>query len=162
MEGLVCAVNQGLGIWTDHTLPKPYPSDHVASRTSLVMSYQYPLPPAPHATAAAAAAVPHAYMPAYDLPNPGRGLDKDIAPPRPLRDRKEAISQGHQKLRRPVSTNDASMSRQPEHSPAQSALSSDKKRNKLGYHRTSVACGACLFCLTLLPRIDADGPLIAL
>ncbi|KAH6685293.1 hypothetical protein F5X68DRAFT_233041 [Plectosphaerella plurivora] len=107
------------------------------------MPYQYPLPPLPHATGTAAAAVPLAYLPDANLSLPGHDpehLAKDNAPSKPLRDRKEAISQGHQKLRRSVSTNDASMSRQPGSSPVHNALSSDKKRNKLGYHRTSVAC----------------------
>lgn len=147
MEGPVRAVNQGLGIWIDQTFLKPSSSEPAASRTRLDMSYQYPLPPAPHATGAGAAAAPHAYMPAYNLPDLGQGpeqLEKNSAPPRPLRDRKEALSQGHQKLRRPVPISDASMSRQPEPSPAQNAISGDKKRNKLGYHRTSVACGMCL------------------
>lgn len=39
------------------------------------------------------------------------------------------------------------------------ALSADKRRNKLGYHRTSVACGEGMFHLTLSKRVFLRGVL---
>lgn len=52
-----------------------------------------------------------------------------------LRDRKDSLSQASMRIKRSVSTpNVRSQQNTPD-------MSGDKRRNKLGYHRTSVACG---------------------
>ncbi|PKS10514.1 hypothetical protein jhhlp_002266 [Lomentospora prolificans] len=108
-----------------------------------IMSYQYPPPPPPNG---AEMDMPHAgYMPNYNLPPPTNS-SMEMRPaqdsPMSLKDRKDSLSQASLKIKRSLSTpNVRSQPTVPEHVPM--GMPGEKRRNKLGYHRTSVACGHC-------------------
>ncbi|KAK1600021.1 uncharacterized protein LY79DRAFT_585669 [Colletotrichum navitas] len=105
------------------------------------MSYQYP-PHLPYS--GSGMGVSHSgYVPNYDATAPIPLPMNPRTQEQTLRERKESFSQASLKLRRSMSTPDV-RPRQTSISDAnQSGLASEKKRNKLGYHRTSVACGHC-------------------
>lgn len=101
-----------------------------------IMSYQYPPPPPPNGTEME---VPQpGYISSYGVPQPSgspmdmrSGQETSVS----LKDRKDSLSQASMRIKRSVSTpNVRSQQNAPE-------MSGDKRRNKLGYHRTSVACG---------------------
>ncbi|KAK2032563.1 hypothetical protein LX32DRAFT_582514 [Colletotrichum zoysiae] len=105
------------------------------------MSYQYP-PPLPYSGSGINVSHP-AYAPNYDASAPIPLPMDPRTQEQTLRERKESFSQASMKLRRSMSTPDV-RPRQTSMSDAnQSGLAGEKKRNKLGYHRTSVACGHC-------------------
>lgn len=57
-----------------------------------------------------------------------------------LKEQNDSLSHASTKIKRSVSTpNVRSQQNAPDH--LQMGMSGDKRRNKLGYHRTSVACG---------------------
>lgn len=101
-----------------------------------IMSYQYPPLPPPNGTEMEIS--PPGYISSYGVPQPS-GSAIDMRPeqesPMSLKDRKDSLSQASMRIKRSVSTpNVRSQQNTPE-------MSADKRRNKLGYHRTSVACG---------------------
>ncbi|ERS97958.1 hypothetical protein HMPREF1624_06130 [Sporothrix schenckii ATCC 58251] len=131
-----------------------------------IMSYQYPAPPASGGSTTHMALSPagyHVSMAAADYANglpqtsSSSGLGQEPhSSPRERRDSLSKSSTVNMKLKRSVSTpvvapqqaQDANMSMaqqqglsQPDH--AAISLAAEKRRNKLGYHRTSVACGHC-------------------
>ncbi|KAL0474703.1 hypothetical protein QR685DRAFT_20231 [Neurospora intermedia] len=106
------------------------------------MSFQYPPPPSQNGTDMD---IQHSgYMP-YSVPPPGSsGMDLRHSPDMG-RDRSDSYPFAT-KSKRSMS---ASQTSQPPPTPRdpttpdQGLLSGEKRRNKLGYHRTSVACGHC-------------------
>ncbi|CAK7202195.1 hypothetical protein SEUCBS139899_004917 [Sporothrix eucalyptigena] len=121
-----------------------------------IMSYQYPAPPPNGGSAAHLDLSPAGYhMPmAADYATSSSGLGQDLhMSPRERRDSLSKSSSVNMKLKRTSSTpvvtpQDPNMSMsqqqglsQPDH--AALSLAAEKRRNKLGYHRTSVACGHC-------------------
>lgn len=135
-----------------------YPAVPSAAPMTDIMSYQYPPPPSQNG--ADMDIPPSGYLPNYSVPSQTSsgmdirsGADSGI----PSRDRSDSLSKS-MKLKRTLSTPTAGLPQsQPlpiqQHppTPQQSttpgqdslALAAEKRRNKLGYHRTSVACGHC-------------------
>lgn len=137
-----------------------------------IMSYQYPPPPQ---NGAATDMSSSGYLPGYHAPSqPSSGLDPSSdADSRVLpRERSDSLSKS-MKLKRSISTPVAGPLQshlQAAQSPApqQSTASGqdppgERRRNKLGYHRTSVACGKYLHGLFFPPdgnsvsRSDLDA-----
>jgi len=122
-----------------------YPAVSPAPMTD-IMSYQYPPPP----NGADMDLPPSGYLPNYSVPPQGpSGMDMRPSPDS-ARDRSGSFSKS-MNLKRSVSNPAGppqSQTQQPP-TPQQSttpeqhalALAGEKRRNKLGYHRTSVACG---------------------
>lgn len=108
-----------------------------------IMSYQYP-PPPPQNGAGDMDLPPSGggYMSGYSVPPPSSNME--VRPPGAsisLKDRRESLSKA-MKLKRSMSTPNVRPGQTPpDHAAAAAALQADKRRNKLGYHRTSVACG---------------------
>ncbi|WQF78269.1 Putative zn(2)Cys(6) fungal-type DNA-binding domain-containing protein [Colletotrichum destructivum] len=105
------------------------------------MSYQYP-PPLPSSGPEMEVSHP-GYAPDYGAPAPVPSLMDPGIQDRTLKERKESFSQASLKLKRSMSTPNVRPRQANASDPNQSGLPGDKKRNKLGYHRTSVACGHC-------------------
>ncbi|CAI4216688.1 unnamed protein product [Parascedosporium putredinis] len=90
--------------------------------------------------------MPHGgYMSNYSLPPPP-GSSLEMRPSQDsamsLKDRKDSLSQASLKIKRSLSTpNVRSQPNVPDH--LSMGMPGEKRRNKLGYHRTSVACGHC-------------------
>jgi hypothetical protein len=134
-----------------------YPSVPPAPMTD-IMSYQYPPPPSQNG--ADMDIPPSGYLPNYSVPSqPSSGMDIRSGPDSgiPSRDRSDSLSRSL-KLKRSISTpvvgppqsqppptQQQPPTPQQSTTPGQDALSlaAEKRRNKLGYHRTSVACGHC-------------------
>ena len=130
-----------------------YPTTSSASMTD-IMSYQYPPPPPQNG---AEMELPSSgYMPSYSVPpQTSSGMDIRPSPDSGVhhRERSDSFSKS-MKLKRSISTPivgpplPQAPTQQPP-TPQQSTtpdnsvlgLSGEKRRNKLGYHRTSVACG---------------------
>lgn len=113
-----------------------------------IMSYQYP-PPPPHGAEMGMSS--SAYTPTYaPLPHSSEfGMGSEYDPDFPPRDRRDSFSTTMH-LKRSMSTSNvrpelpleqAHMQQQGQTVDHVSFLAADKRRNKLGYHRTSVACG---------------------
>jgi hypothetical protein len=130
-----------------------------------VMSYQYP--PPPHQNGAEMEIPPSGYMPNYSIHNPPpSGMDMRANPDsgHSMKDRRDSFSNS-MKLKRSISTPSVrppqTQSQLPpsQNSAAeQNALSlaaAEKRRNKLGYHRTSVACG--MYSQGTTPDINRSG-----
>jgi hypothetical protein len=132
-----------------------YPSVPPAPMTD-IMSYQYPPPPSQNG--ADMDIPPSGYLPNYSVPSQtSSGMDIRSGPDSgiPSRDRSDSLSKSL-KLKRSISTpvvgppqsqppptQQHPPTPQQSTTPGQDALSlaAEKRRNKLGYHRTSVACG---------------------
>ncbi|KAL8370903.1 hypothetical protein RB595_000982 [Gaeumannomyces hyphopodioides] len=115
-----------------------------------IMSYQYPPPPPNGAEMGMSAS---AYIPTYEsLQHSSElGVGPEHDPTFSPRDRRDSFSAAMH-LKRSMSTPDVRPQLPPQHDhmhqqgqPADHAsfLAGEKRRNKLGYHRTSVACGHC-------------------
>ncbi|KDN62247.1 hypothetical protein CSUB01_02476 [Colletotrichum sublineola] len=102
------------------------------------MSYQYPQP-LPYSGTGMGVSHP-GYAPNYDAPAPMPLPMDPRNQEQSLKERKESFSQASSKLRRSMSTPNVRPRQTSTSDANQSGLASDKKRNKLGYHRTSVAC----------------------
>lgn len=135
---------RGSGHNTRHT-------PHSPGLMTEIMSYQYPPPPS---NGTEMGLPPSGYMPAYDgLPHPEMGLKPEYDHSYSPRDRHDTLARAL-KLKRVMSTPNVRQEMPPpmqappafgqqrldEHS---SMLQDGKKRNKLGYHRISVACNHC-------------------
>ncbi|GJC77876.1 hypothetical protein ColLi_00714 [Colletotrichum liriopes] len=80
------------------------------------------------------------YAPNYGAPAPVPSPMDPRTQEQTLKERKESFSQASLKLKRSMSTPNVRPRQANTSDPSQSGLAGDKKRNKLGYHRTSVAC----------------------
>lgn len=115
-----------------------YPAVPPTELMTDVMSYQYPPPPP---NGADMDLPPSGYLPSYAVPpHAPSGMDPDSSIP--SRERSE--------LKRSMSTPGVGPSQSqgqpaqpptPQHSAAGQDPAGERRRNKLGYHRTSVACG---------------------
>jgi hypothetical protein len=129
-----------------------YPGDQVPME---IMTYQYPPPPS---QSGADIDIPHSvYQPNYPVPQSAvsAGTDHDSGPDPRILTRRDSLSKALKLKRsmsssnvRPLQGQSAQQQLPPPQevtTPEQTALSlaAEKKRNKLGYHRTSVACGKC-------------------
>ncbi|KAK4461861.1 hypothetical protein QBC42DRAFT_87234 [Cladorrhinum samala] len=119
-----------------------------------IMPYQYPPPPQ---NGAEMDMPPSGYYPNYSVQHhPSSGMDTRSGPDSGItsRERSDSFSKS-MKLKRSISTPVVGPPSQapppqpptPQQSASQSqdplGLAGEKRRNKLGYHRTSVACGHC-------------------
>ncbi|GKT82933.1 fungal Zn binuclear cluster domain containing protein [Colletotrichum tofieldiae] len=118
------------------------------------MSYQYP-PPLPSSGSEMNMSHP-GYAPNYGAPAPVPSPMDPRTQEQTLKERKESFSQASLKLKRSMSTPNVRPQQANTSDPSQSGLAGDKKRNKLGYHRTSVACASpaigesrCINCIRL-------------
>ncbi|GAB1310955.1 Halotolerance protein 9 [Madurella fahalii] len=123
-----------------------YPAAPPAEPMTDVMSYQYP--PPPH-NGADMDLPPSGYLPSYSVPShASSGMDPSI----PSRERSDSFSKSI-KLKRsmptPVVGPPQPQAQAPQPPPPQQSAApgqdpaGERRRNKLGYHRTSVACGHC-------------------
>lgn len=118
-----------------------------------IMSYQYPPPP----NGADMDLPPSGYLPSYSVSQQGpSGMEMRTSPESGMssKDRSDSFSKSMD-LKRSISNPAGSLQSQSQsqqsQTPQQSttpeqnalALAGEKRRNKLGYHRTSVACGKC-------------------
>ena len=123
-----------------------YPLESPGHMTD-IMSYQYPPPPPPNG--ADMGLPPSGYLPEYSSIHPPSGMDmrpgEDAGADK---DRHDPLSKA-MKLKRSLSTPSVrpqqapappQQNPPPEH-PSLGMSAAEKRRNKLGYHRTSVACG---------------------
>lgn len=160
-DGLPLASHRHMAVVASHTLPtKPsprvttsieIPSLRATELMTSIMSYQYPPPPPPNG--AEMDIPPPGYMPSYGIPQPATS-PMDMRPgqesPMSLKDRKDSLSQASlKKIKRSLSTPNV-RSQQNSSDSVSMGMSSEKRRNKLGYHRTSVACGT-LSSIRVLP-----------
>ncbi|KAI8272932.1 hypothetical protein K4K60_011621 [Colletotrichum sp. SAR11_57] len=100
------------------------------------MSYQYPpLPNTPEVD------MSHpGYAPGYSAPAPGPPMMVPRSHDQSIKEREESFPQASLKLKRSRTKPNVRPRQANIPDPSQAALANDKKRNKLGYHRTSVAC----------------------
>jgi hypothetical protein len=116
-----------------------YPLESPEQMTT-IMSYQYPPPPPPNG---AEMDMSHpGYMQNYNVP-PQTSSTLDMRSAQDLKDRRDSLAQANLKLKRSLSTPNVRPQQPPDHTPL--GMSAEKRRNKLGYHRTSVACGKSFF-----------------
>jgi len=101
-----------------------------------IMSYQYPPPPPP--TGAEMEMQHQGYMPSYSVPTDVRQPHETSMS---LKDRKDSFNQASMKLKRSLSTPNVRPQQPAGPEPPLGLTAAEKRRNKLGYHRTSVACG---------------------
>jgi len=123
---------------------------HPQSSTPMtdIMSYQYPPPPPPNG--AEMGIPPPGYIPDYStIPPPPSSIDMRPVPDSDphSKERRDSLSK-QMKLKRSLSTPSVRAQQSPAPPPPMPtpdhgamSLSAEKRRNKLGYHRTSVACG---------------------
>lgn len=133
------------------------PSLRATELMTSIMSYQYPPPPPPNG--AEMDIPPPGYMSSYGVPQPtapGMDMRSGQESPVSLKDRKDSLSQASlKKLKRSLSTpNVGSQQSTSEHAPM--GMPGEKRRNKLGYHRTSVACGEWPWSRSLLSGVPCD------
>ncbi|OLN94303.1 hypothetical protein CCHL11_02970 [Colletotrichum chlorophyti] len=83
------------------------------------------------------------YAPNYSAPAPMISMMDPRTHDQTVRERKESFGQASLRLKRAVSTPNVRSLQANMSDPNQLGLAGEKKRNKLGYHRTSVACGHC-------------------
>lgn len=103
------------------------------------MSYQYPLPPLdPIADVSPSTMVTNFHL---SDPQSQSQSQSFVKPNSPTKNRGALISAKSAKIKRTMSTPNVRSSTSAD--AAALALSAEKRRNKLGYHRTSVACGKC-------------------
>lgn len=118
-------------------------SDTPPDSMTSAMSYQYPIPssgpgPGPHIDNHSSNLVNNFHLPSVIPPQSDHRSHNLPKAPSPIR-RGASAGQKQEKMKRSMSTpNVRGQARQDQ---AESALSAEKRRNKLGYHRTSVACG---------------------
>jgi hypothetical protein len=100
------------------------------------MSYQYPLPSS--GLEAAPSMIPSYHQPPLNHTQPASPAQAKPTSPS-LKKEPSSASSKSAKIKRSMST--PNVRGQATAEAAALALSADKRRNKLGYHRTSVACG---------------------
>jgi hypothetical protein len=100
------------------------------------MSYQYPLPTS--GLDSSSSMIPSYHHPPLDHPQPDSPAQAKPTSPS-LKKQPSSASSKSAKIKRSMST--PNVRGQATAEAAALALSADKRRNKLGYHRTSVACG---------------------
>ncbi|ROT36924.1 hypothetical protein SODALDRAFT_325490 [Sodiomyces alkalinus F11] len=91
---------------------------------------------------------PTGYLPNYGVPVQGHAASASVDTPpshetSSLKDRRDSSSQASKELKRSVSSPNVRPHPSNASDHHQIGLPGDKKKNKLGYHRTSVACGHC-------------------
>ncbi|CZT47951.1 uncharacterized protein RSE6_08577 [Rhynchosporium secalis] len=101
------------------------------------MSYQYPLP---SSGMEPSNMIPGFHQPSMDHEQPSSPAQMKMDSPS-LKNRGNAAASKSAKIKRSMST--PNVRGQASAEAAALALSAEKRRNKLGYHRTSVACGHC-------------------
>jgi hypothetical protein len=115
------------------TVRTPRTSDPMTS----IMSYQYPLPPAPDVDVAPSNMISTYQLPAIAPPIQTQPLNKAA----PVRRGPSGPSKTGKMKRSASSPNVRGQARADPPESAFISLADEKRRNKLGYHRTSVACG---------------------
>lgn len=100
------------------------------------MSYQYPIPSSgPNINIQSSNPINKYHLPSIIPPPSSHAIPKQ---PSPIR-RGASLGQKQQKMKRSMSS--PNVRGQSRTDGSESAMSAEKRRNKLGYHRTSVACG---------------------
>ena len=103
-----------------------------------IMSYQYPLPPAPDVDVSPSSLINNNYqIPVLPPPNHSQSSNKAA----PVRRGVSGPAKGGKVKRSTSSPNVRGQTRADQPESAFISLADEKRRNKLGYHRTSVACG---------------------
>lgn len=130
----------------DH-LTSGYGPDALQQMTTATMAYHYHSHSSlPLNDGADVGFPPSEYLPSYGATVPGHTASSSIdGPPSheasPLEGRRESSSQADKELKRSVSSPNVRPHTSNPSDPQQMGLPGEKKKNKLGYHRTSVACG---------------------
>jgi hypothetical protein len=133
--GLETAKFSKSGRW-NITLPVVTTPRFRGSMTS-IMSYQYPLPPAPDVDVSSSNMIHNYHLPAIAPPIRSQPLHKAS----PIRRGQSGLSKSGKMKRSASSPNVRGQARTDQPESAFISLADEKRRNKLGYHRTSVACG---------------------
>jgi len=102
-----------------------------------IMSYQYPLPPAPDVEVSSSNLVNNYQVPVLPPPNHSQPLNKSSH----MRRGASGPTKGGKMKRSSSSPNVRGQARADQTESTFISLADEKRRNKLGYHRTSVACG---------------------
>jgi hypothetical protein len=133
--GVQAALSSKTGSWN---LARPIltTSSFSGSMTS-IMSYQYPLPPAPDVDISPSNLINNYQLPILPPPNHSQPLNKAS----PIRRGASGPAKGGKMKRSSSSPNVRGQARADQTESAFISLADEKRRNKLGYHRTSVACG---------------------
>jgi hypothetical protein len=130
-----------LGMWNSGN-PQTAFSSTGSDAVSSSMAYQYPLPST--GIDSASGMIPSYHHLPGELSQPNSpALTKPSSPA--IKNRGAAGATKSAKIKRSMST--PNVRGQATADAAALALSAEKRRNKLGYHRTSVACGEQLFVL---------------
>ncbi|KAL1880811.1 hypothetical protein VTK73DRAFT_4981 [Phialemonium thermophilum] len=142
-------LNSNLDLWGPSE-SAIYPAVAPESMTD-VMPYQYPPPPTAQ-NGADMELPPSGYIPNYSISQGSSGVDMGPSPDSNLSlDESQETSSKAMKMKQAMSSPGARSSQMqqspPHHGAMQDqnalAMGGEKRRNKLGYHRTSVACGHC-------------------
>ncbi len=123
------------GMWNLGDPPSTYSSSGSEGIPNS-MSYQYPLPSS--GLEAAPSMIPSYHQPPLNHTQPASPAQAKPTSPS-LKKEPSSASSKSAKIKRSMST--PNVRGQATAEAAALALSADKRRNKLGYHRTSVACG---------------------
>jgi len=134
--GVQAALSSKTGSWN---LSRPNLTTPNFSRPmTSIMSYQYPLPPAPDVDVSPSNLINNNYqLPVLPPPNHSQPLNKSA----PIRRGASGPAKGGKVKRSSSSPNVRGQARADQTESAFISLADEKRRNKLGYHRTSVACG---------------------
>lgn len=135
--GLKAAISSKTSNWNSPNSVARYPQ--VSEQMTAIMSYQYPLPPAPDVDISSSSFVNN-----YQLPAPAPPHSQAINKSPPVRRGVSGPSKIGKIKRSSSSPNVRGQARADQTESAFISLADEKRRNKLGYHRTSVACGQ--FC----------------
>jgi hypothetical protein len=128
------ALSSKTGSW-NRARPTLTTPDFSGPMTS-IMSYQYPLP-APDVDISPSNLVNNYQIPVLPPPNHSQPLNKSS----PMRRGASGPTKGGKMKRSSSSPNVRGQARAEQTESAFISLADEKRRNKLGYHRTSVACG---------------------
>jgi len=132
--GVQAALSSKTGSWN---LARPILTTPGFSRPmTSIMSYQYPLPP-PDVDVSPSNLVNNYQLPVLAPPNHSQPLNKAS----PMRRGASGPAKGGKIKRSSSSPNVRGQARADQPESAFISLADEKRRNKLGYHRTSVACG---------------------
>jgi hypothetical protein len=131
--GLQAPISSKTSAW--HLTQPSTKISQVSEPMTAIMSYQYPLPPAPDVDVSPTNLVNY-HLPAIPPLHP-----QPVNKTGPVRRGASGPSKGGKVKRSASSPNVRGQARTDQTESAFMSLADEKRRNKLGYHRTSVACG---------------------
>ncbi|KAH0420300.1 hypothetical protein CcaCcLH18_14092 [Colletotrichum camelliae] len=107
------------------------------------MSYQYPPPLSTPEVDISRPGHADGHAPGYSAPAPGPPMNVPISHDQSIKGREEVFPQASLEWKRSTTKHNVRPWQANIPYPDQAALANNKRNNKLGYHRNSVACGHC-------------------